>query len=112
MNKYKIKISWLNVIGCCLIILLAYIGGLSFVYSHENVHSEIYKTYNITSEISINYFLLSGMTSVSLEDYKRCDASCRMSHDLTESIGYQIEALIVNLWALLGVYMIWRGMHG
>jgi len=112
------KINWFSILGFVLIIALAYIGGLGFVYAHEKVHSEIYRTHNITSEISINYFLLSGSTSVLLEDWERCDGLCMMSHDLNESIGYQIEALILNLWLLFGAYIIlkeinfWRKLHG
>ena len=47
------KINWFSILGFVLIIALAYIGGLGFVYAHEKVHSEIYRTHNITSEISL-----------------------------------------------------------
>ena len=89
-----------------------YMGGFVFVYMHESVHQEIFKTYNITSTATINYLDLSGVTSASSEDYnEKCDEYCRLSNDMNEVVGYHTGVIITNLWLIFFAWFFYSQMR-
>lgn len=113
--SYMQKISpktWMGLWFSLLIIFLIGMYGGLFVnlYSHEAVHKEIYANYNLKSDIEIDYLTLTGYTQAyapqegDFSDY--CDENCEMAHSLTESIGYQLQAAIVNLWIIFFLFIV------
>jgi cytochrome bd-type quinol oxidase subunit 2 len=87
-----------------LFLVSAYFGDYLIINSHEQVHKVVYENSNITSKITINYFLLTGVTEVSREDYEKCDNQCKLAHDMNEVFGYQMVAMVNNLW--LAVFLL------
>lgn len=83
------------------------------VYMHEIVHQTIFENYNIESKIHFNIFnkeffrgTVATTTPTNLSDYEKCDDYCRMTHGITESIGYQLESIILSMWLIV---IFWLG---
>lgn len=89
-----------------------YGGFFANLYTHEAVHKEIYRNYGLHSDIRLNYFTLSGYTTAEVPEgqkYKEfCNEYCELAHDITESIGYQLDGLVINLWLILFVFFLFE----
>lgn len=65
--------------------ILILIGLISFAYSHEDAHKQIYKNYGVDS--TIHLFALPPYTST---EGKCPDSNCELAHSVNEIVGYQL----------------------
>jgi len=57
----------------------------TLVHSHERVHQEIFRSYNIESEIyMIKYF----PDAITIPEEACPDSSCELAHNINDAIGY------------------------
>ena len=89
------------IVWALITLVLFYAGGMIFVYIHEDTHQQIYKYKGVDSEIKLNWFLMTGSVSPDGDHYELCDEYCHHEHAMNEVIGYQLGALISNLWLML-----------
>lgn len=109
-SKKKSKITKLFVKKFIVLFLtiffFIYIGNYFIVYAHEQVHVAIFNSYHIESEVHINYFILTGYTSVDLVEYElKCNEECMLAHDIAEAIGYHLLGFYYAIWFI--VLFIW-----
>jgi len=90
MNKKRF--SFKKLISIILIGILIWSVGAGFITYHETIHKSIFTHYNIDSNISINYFKLSGTTTPS--SYKDCTDICLSMHTWNDIIGYYLAVFI------------------
>ena len=88
-------------IWCILALVMFYAGGMIFVYVHESTHQQIYHYKGIESEIQLNWLLMTGRVIPDGEYYEFCDEYCEHEHAMLEVVGYQLGALISNMWLML-----------
>lgn len=94
-------------ISTILFLFLAYMSGLTMVYYHERVHAEIFRHYDINSEVHVNYLTLAGYTEVTDEDWStKCNEYCIHAQNMTDVVGYHTSVLIFALW-LMALFMLW-----
>lgn len=92
----------------CLLFVGYYVGDIEFTKRHESAHQQIFRQYGIDSEVSINYWDLSGQTTPVSND---CVGECDSEQNLTEIIGYHWMGFTTNLWLMFFIFMIfyiWR----
>lgn len=88
----KSKFSFKKLISLFLIGLLIWSVGASYVTYHETIHQNIFNHYDIKSNISINYFKLSGTTIPS--SYDNYTEICLSMHTWNDIIGYNLAVFI------------------
>lgn len=91
------------------LIILIYIINISYIYTHEIIHQEIYNKYDIKSKVNVNYFALSGSTSVPESEYnKKCNSNCKLAHNINEIVGYQLQMIYFLLSLFFGWYLFFK----
>lgn len=95
-----------------LILSLIYINGLGYIITHEQAHKQIFKRYNIESDIRINYKWLGGITIPrESEESGECNDYCKLQHGINDAIGYNTAVLIFTLWFLFIVWFVYKKLH-
>lgn len=98
------EIKTLLTIGLVFLVLF-YSSGITMVSLHENAHKEIFRSYDIDSEIKINYFLISGETSADYSEVQeKCDDFCQLAHNQNEIVGYHLSGLVSIIVFLFCIY--------
>lgn len=88
----KITPNFRKLISLILMAFLIWSVGALYISNHETIHQDIFDNYNIKSNISINYFTLSGETRP--ESYDKCTELCFYEHFLNELVGYYLVVII------------------
>lgn len=83
-------------------IIIFGLAFFAFGYMHELVHVAIYKGYGIESEIGFDF--PDFITSVSYEDYERCNDYCKLAHNINEAISYPL--IIVFEFLMIAFFVI------
>lgn len=91
MNK-KATSVFSKIISLVLIGFLIWSVGALYISNHEIIHKDIFNNYNIPSNISINYLILSGQTMP--DSYDKCTEICFFEHFLVELTGYYLVVII------------------
>lgn len=85
-----------------IIIALAFFG---FGYMHEQVHVQIYESYDIESEV---YYLSNFPDFVTVVDadeyYEKCDDYCKLAHNINEAVGYHL--MIIFAFLIIAFFVI------
>lgn len=95
------------------VVLLVFVSGMAFLSStgyivtHEAVHKVINKDYGIESEVNIGIWEGSTVPLNASEYHEKCDDTCRLSHNINEAFGYQIESQTISLWLILITFLIY-----
>ena len=93
------------------IILLMYSFFIIYIFIHEAVHQEIYRSYGIESRIELDYLRLGGATIISGEDSLKCNEYCNLAHNLNEVVGYPlglIYIMLIGIFILLVIKNVYR----
>ena len=98
MKSSTLWILLIFVIQTAIILTGFYMSGLIMVGWHESVHKEIFKEYNISSNITINHWNLSGKTVP--EENTTCPDDCLLAHNQNEIIGYTANGIMQGLWII------------
>ena len=101
MNKAKLLLIFL-----ATFIVFSYLGHYTLVSQHEDAHQQVYKKYNIDSEIDINYLTLSGKTTPEIKNIENCGDQCKHEQNLTEIFGYHVMGFASNLWLMFLILMV------
>lgn len=109
-----LKKAFLGLFFMMIFMIFFLTSWFGLVYTHEEAHQEIFKSYGIKSNITINFnpfnddMDASGWTTPeSSEEYhKKCNEICVLSHDLNEAFGYQLAGLMVAMWIMLMFYIL------
>lgn len=95
---------------CICFIVLAWGFNLISTEVHEQAHVAIFKNYNISSTVEINWWTGAGATSPNHSQYTLyCNDSCKMAHSLNEIIGYNVNTFIFAMMTtafIIGLIMI------
>lgn len=97
----KIIIVIKKIITAIIVMSLYILSTASLTYYHENVHQQIYDSYDIESTIEYD-FLWSGGRTIA---YGRCpNEQCSTLHNYNEILGYNLIAFVTSLWCILFAY--------
>ena len=95
---------------CFCLLILGWGFNLVSTEVHEQAHVAIFKNYNMSSNVTINWWTGSGATYPDTKTYHLyCDDSCRMANSLNEIIGYNINTFIFAMMCtafIIGLIMI------
>jgi hypothetical protein len=94
-----------------LIAAVMYFNGIMSLNVHEEIHKQIFRNYDVSSTIQLNYLTLTGVTTPNMTQYnKYCNESCNNLNVENEIIGYNTILLIISLWLMVIVVtmIIWR----
>jgi hypothetical protein len=112
--KANLKLFLAYLVVFSIPVIVWYVGTwtttMPIVVYHEHTHQEIYRTYDIESTIKIDYLRMGGVTRALVDGNltyydEKCIASCLMSQDLTEIVGYHLLGLVQGFWILVLVIM-------
>lgn len=90
-----------------LFIILSYTFCMTYVVVHEQVHQAIFRSYGVPSEVTINYFTMSGSTEA-INHIELCDSNCELAHSINEIVGYNLATLIFVITILFYVGVEWK----
>jgi hypothetical protein len=108
MKKKTKRIIGIILFDVIIFILFIYGMSMTFIGSHELVHKEINKEYNISSTIELDFLRMTGQTISSRAEFNnKCNDSCKLAHNINESVGYQL-GLIFLLLSVITYYTIKR----
>jgi hypothetical protein len=95
---------------CACFLVLGWGFNLISTEVHEQAHVAIFNNYNISSNVTINWWTGGGYTTPNREQYRSyCGDSCKMAHSLNEIIGYNINTFIFAMMCtafIIGLIMI------
>ena len=76
-----------------LFMIIGFLLLLFLGYMHENVHKEIYRSYDIESKITIN---VPDLVTIS---EKPCPTEeCKLAHNINEAVGYPLICFYVMIY--------------
>lgn len=98
---FKIFILW------TVIFPLLYLGQtIYFTNYHELAHQAVYDYYWINSTVEWrNPFINRIAETIPTTNTSRCGSSCATGHHMVEAVGYQLQAAVDILLAMMFFYM-------
>lgn len=76
--------------------ITVFMGFLGLAYMHEQVHVQIFNSYDIESHVDYIHYL-PDFATVPDGDYYKCNDFCVLSHNINESVGYHLIIIYVIL---------------
>ena len=104
MNKLLKLSTILITIG-----LFSYLIGQGAVYNHELMHKKIFSRFNISSEISIDYKTLSGVTTPENDNCLKNDI-CGLEHQINDIVYYNSALIVFTLFFIFTLFMTFKIM--
>jgi len=101
-----VKFNFKKLISLFLIAFLSWSVGACYISHHESIHQSIFTHYKIKSNISINYFTLSGL--VTPESYEKCTGLCLHEHFLNDLVGYYLVIIFYYVTILVLIIFLLR----
>jgi len=93
-----------------MLLFIFYFLALVYLSAHESVHKYIFSRYGIDSKITINYLTLSAKTMPG--DISACNDFCKTQQAANDIIGYTAVTIVLNLWALLIAFYLFKKWTG
>jgi hypothetical protein len=95
-NSQKIKKLKITIIFA----ILGFIFALTYMNVHEQVHTAIFRSYEISSTSQVNWFTASTSPMNITEYYQKCDTNCHLANNMTDVVGYHLAILIFCMTGL------------
>jgi len=95
-----IKVFFIPILLIISFISLMYITEMESIIIHEDIHSKIYEAYGVPSNVSIDYYSMSGKTIISSKDYQeKCAGTpCQTLQEQNEIVSYNASMLATMLY--------------
>jgi hypothetical protein len=87
-----------------LFLIMGIVLMFYFTYSHELVHQEIFRSYGVPNKISFFEEFPYRAVTIGEGNVENCDEYCVLSHNINESIGYQLIPVFLLLF--IGLFYI------